>query len=115
VESHVTHTYNFLAKIPWTEDLAGVPLIAYAHHERPNGKGYPRRLVAADIPVQSRAMAIADIFDALTAQDRPYKAAVPLARSLDILHQDARDGHIDADLLRIFIEARVFARTCPDA
>jgi HD-GYP domain-containing protein (c-di-GMP phosphodiesterase class II) len=113
IESHVTHTFNFLARIPWTADLAGIPGIAYAHHERLNGKGYPRRLREADIPVQSRAMAIADIFDALTAQDRPYKAAVPLTRSLDILAQDARDGHVDPDLLQIFIEARVFERTLP--
>jgi HD-GYP domain-containing protein (c-di-GMP phosphodiesterase class II) len=115
IESHVSHTYDFLAQIPWTPDLAGIPGIAYAHHERPNGQGYPRRLQAADIPAQSRAMAIADIFDALTAQDRPYKAAVPLARSLDILQDDARSGHVDAELLDIFIEARVFERTVQGA
>ena len=77
IESHVTHTFQFLVQIPWTQDLASVPKIAYAHHERLNGKGYPRQLTAPDIPLQSKAMAIADIFDALTAQDRPYKAAVP--------------------------------------
>jgi len=115
IESHVTHTFHFLGQIPWTPDLASVPKIAYAHHERLNGKGYPRQLTAPDIPLQSKAMAIADIFDALTAQDRPYKAAVPLARSLDILHQDARDGHVDPDLLQIFMEARVFERTFPVA
>jgi HD-GYP domain-containing protein (c-di-GMP phosphodiesterase class II) len=113
IESHVTHTYRFLAQIPWTPDLASIPRIAYAHHERLNGQGYPRRLTGAEIPLQSKVMAIADIFDALTAQDRPYKAAVPLARSLDILHQDARDGHVDPDLLRIFMEAKVFERTFP--
>lgn len=111
IESHVTHTYEFLAKIPWTPDLAMIPEIAYAHHERLNGKGYPRHLTAADIPVQSRAMAITDVFDALTAQDRPYKSAVPLDRSLDILRQDARSGHLDADLLDLFIEAKVYDRT----
>jgi len=115
IESHVTHTYRFLAKIPWTQDLAGIPEIAYAHHERLNGQGYPRRLAQSEIPLQSKAMAIADIFDALTAQDRPYKAAVPLARSLDILDQDAREGHVDPDLLHIFMEARVFERTFPTA
>ena len=111
IESHVTHTFQFLSKIPWTPDLAGVPGIAYAHHERMNGKGYPRRLAGPDIPVQSRAMAIADIFDALSAEDRPYKAAVPLARSLAILEEDARGGHIDPGLLDIFMEAKVFERT----
>jgi len=111
IESHVTHTFQFLSKIPWTPDLAGVPGIAYAHHERMNGQGYPRRLAGAEIPLQSRAMAIADIFDALSAEDRPYKAAVPLARSLAILEEDARGGHIDPGLLGIFIEAKVFERT----
>ena len=110
IENHVTHTYRFLAQIPWTPDLAGVPAIAYAHHERLNGKGYPRRLTRAEIPLQSRAMAIADVYDALTAQDRPYKAAVPLARCLDILRDDARAGSLDADLLDLFIEAKVFER-----
>jgi response regulator RpfG family c-di-GMP phosphodiesterase len=113
IETHVTHTYEFLKKIPWTPDLALVPDIAYAHHERINGQGYPRRLRGEDILLQSKAMAITDIFDALTAQDRPYKAALPLARSLDILAQDAREGHVDADLLHLFIEARVFERTLP--
>ena len=113
IESHVTHTFQFLSRIPWTPDLAMVPAIAYAHHERPNGLGYPRRLTEADIPVQSKAMAIADIFDALTAQDRPYKAAVPLERSLDILSAEARDGGVDPELLEIFVEARVYERTVP--
>jgi HD-GYP domain-containing protein (c-di-GMP phosphodiesterase class II) len=115
IESHVTHTFEFLAQIPWTPDLAGIPAIAYAHHERPNGQGYPRRLPSPDIPVQSRAMAIADVFDALTAQDRPYKAAVPLGRSLDILRGDAEAGALDRDLLDIFIEARVYERTVRNA
>ena len=111
IESHVTHTFRFLERIPWTRDLAGVPQIAYAHHERLSGRGYPRQLGAAEIPVQSRAMAIADIFDALTARDRPYKAAVPLERSLAILDEEARGGAIDRPLLDLFIEARVFERT----
>ena len=113
VESHVTHTFHFLQQIPWTRDLSAVPAIAYAHHERLNGTGYPRRLQDREIPVQSRAMAIADIFDALTAQDRPYKAAVSLDRSLAILEADARKGNLDAELLKLFIEARVFERTVP--
>ncbi|HWQ07687.1 MAG TPA: HD domain-containing phosphohydrolase, partial [Holophaga sp.] len=113
VESHVTHTFHFLQQIPWTRDLAAVPDIAYAHHERMNGSGYPRRLLDREIPVQSRAMAIADIFDALTAQDRPYKAAVSLDRSLAILESDAKAGHLDPELLHLFVEARVFERTVP--
>jgi len=111
IESHVTHTFRFLQQIPWTKDLVGVPEIAYAHHERLNGKGYPRRLGETEIPPQSKAMAISDVFDALTAQDRPYKAAVPLQRSLAILEEDAKAGHLDADLLQLFIEAKVYERT----
>ncbi|HEX7597131.1 MAG TPA: HD domain-containing phosphohydrolase, partial [Polyangia bacterium] len=105
IESHVTHTFRFLERIPWTRDLSGIPEIAYAHHERLSGRGYPRRLGAPEIPVQSRAMAIADVFDALTAQDRPYKGAVPLERSLAILQEEARDGALDHPLLDLFIEA----------
>jgi len=71
MESHATLTFQFLSQIPWTRDLARVPEIAFSHHERLNGRGYPRGLEAAEIPLQSRAMAIADVFDALTAQDRP--------------------------------------------
>ncbi|HEX6177538.1 MAG TPA: HD domain-containing phosphohydrolase, partial [Thermoanaerobaculia bacterium] len=81
IESHVTHTFNFLQKIPWTKDLVGVPAIAFAHHEKLNGRGYPRKLNAADIPIQSRMMTVSDIYDALTASDRPYKRAVPTDRA----------------------------------
>jgi HD-GYP domain-containing protein (c-di-GMP phosphodiesterase class II) len=110
IESHVTHTFRFLERIPWTHDLAGVPEIAYAHHERMTGRGYPRQLSELTIPVQSRAMAISDVFDALTARDRPYKGAVPLDRSLAILEEEAREGALDGPLLSLFIEARVFDR-----
>jgi HD-GYP domain-containing protein (c-di-GMP phosphodiesterase class II) len=115
IESHVTHTYKFLAEIAWTGEFRRVPEIAYAHHEKLDGTGYPRRLAAADIPVQSRMMTIADIFDALVAWDRPYKKSVPVQRALDILGDEAAHGKIDSDLLRLFIEARVFERTLPRA
>ena len=111
IESHVTHTFRFLSQIPWTGDLRGVPDIAYAHHERMTGTGYPRKLGGEAIPVQSRAMAIADVFDALTARDRPYKGAVPLEKSLDILGEEARHGHLDRPLLDLFIDAKVYERT----
>jgi response regulator RpfG family c-di-GMP phosphodiesterase len=111
VQSHVTHTYRFLIQIPWTLELAGVPDIAYAHHERLNGRGYPRQLKEPDIPVQSRLMAVADVYDALTAADRPYKAAVSVERSLDILAQEAKVNLLDTEALRIFIEARIYERT----
>ena len=108
IESHVTHTYQFLEQIPWTRELKGIPSIAYGHHEKLNGRGYPRRVGADDIPVQTRMMTISDIFDALTATDRPYKRAVPAERALDILQMEAKDGMLDRDLLEAFIAGRVF-------
>ncbi len=110
IESHVTHTYNFLQKIPWTKDLVSVPNIAYAHHEKLNGRGYPRKLTAAEIPIQSRMMTVSDIYDALTASDRPYKRAVPTERALDILKMEMSDGLLDGSLVALFIDARVFER-----
>ena len=110
IENHVTHTFNFLAKIPWTRDLKGVPFIAYAHHEKLNGRGYPRRLVATDIPVQSRMMTVSDIYDALTANDRPYKKAISTERALDILKMEVSDGLLDDSLVGYFIEAKVYER-----
>ncbi|HEX6084956.1 MAG TPA: HD domain-containing phosphohydrolase [Thermoanaerobaculia bacterium] len=110
IESHVTHTFNFLLKIPWTRDLSSVAEIAYAHHEKLNGRGYPRKLTANDIPIQSRMMAISDIYDALTASDRPYKRAVPTERALDILRMETAEGLLDPALVQTFIEARVFER-----
>jgi hypothetical protein len=108
IESHVTHTFRFLEQIPWTRELKNIPKIAYGHHEKLNGRGYPRAIGADEIPVQTRMMTISDIFDALTASDRPYKRAVPLERALDILHAEAKEGMLDDALLRTFVEARVF-------
>ncbi|MDP9360759.1 MAG: GAF domain-containing protein [Acidobacteriota bacterium] len=110
IESHVTHTFNFLRKIPWTKDLAAVADIAYAHHEKLNGRGYPRKLTAAEIPIQSRMMTVSDIYDALTASDRPYKRAISTERALDILKMEVGDGLLDASLVNIFIDAKVFER-----
>jgi HD-GYP domain-containing protein (c-di-GMP phosphodiesterase class II) len=111
IESHVTHTYRFLEQIPWTRELRAIPRIAYAHHEKLNGHGYPNHVTGIEIPVQARIMTIADIYDALTATDRPYKRAVPRDRALDILGMEAREGTIDAALLETFIGARVFEAT----
>jgi len=108
IESHVSHTFEFLRLIPWTRSLAHLPEIAYAHHEKLDGSGYPRGLDADGIPVQSKMMTISDIYDALTAPDRPYKKAVPRDRALDILEQESRAGKVDAELFRIFVEAHAF-------
>ncbi len=107
IESHVEHTFKFLTQIPWTRSLRNVPEIAYAHHEKLNGNGYPRAIPDRQIPVQSKMMAISDIFDALTASDRPYKKAVPVTLALDILHQEAKAGQVDGELLRVFVEAEI--------
>jgi HD-GYP domain-containing protein (c-di-GMP phosphodiesterase class II) len=110
IESHVTHTFEFLSKIPWTNDLQRIPEIAYAHHEKLNGRGYPRGLDEPRIPIQSRMMTVSDIYDALTASDRPYKRAISTERALDILGMEVKDGLLDRDLVRIFIEAKIFER-----
>ncbi len=111
IESHVTHTFEFLKKIPWTEELKNVPDIAYAHHEKLNGEGYPRKLTRSQIPLPSMMMAISDIFDALSAADRPYKKAVPIEKTLDILKMEANSGQLDKDLVDLFIEAKVYEKT----
>lgn len=109
IRSHVVHTERFLSRIPWGRTLGRVPLIAGAHHERLNGTGYPAGKHAHEIPVQSKMMSIADIYDALTASDRPYKRAVSPERALAILDMEVRDGHLDGDLVRIFQSAEVWA------
>jgi HD-GYP domain-containing protein (c-di-GMP phosphodiesterase class II) len=110
IESHVNHTVAFLQTIPWGRSLRRVPQIAAAHHELLNGAGYPIGLHGADISVEARMLTIADIFDALTAADRPYKAAVPVPRALVILESEVKAGKCDADLFRVFVGAEVFKR-----
>jgi HD-GYP domain-containing protein (c-di-GMP phosphodiesterase class II) len=107
MQGHVVHTWNFLRRIPWTRGLAQVPVIAYAHHEKLDGSGYPRRLGPEQIPAGSRMMTIADIYDALTASDRPYKKAVSHEQALDILSWEANHGKVDRDLLDLFVQRRI--------
>jgi HD-GYP domain-containing protein (c-di-GMP phosphodiesterase class II) len=113
MESHVTHSFHFLTKIPWTPLMRGIPEIAYGHHEKLDGSGYPRRLTGDQIPLQARMMTISDIFDALTAQDRPYKRAVATHTALDILHSEANDGKLDKDLLDVFIDKVIYQANYP--
>ncbi len=108
IESHVTHSFNFLAQIPWTPEYRGIPEIARAHHEKLNGRGYPNGLTGAEIPVQAKMMTICDIFDALSASDRPYKRAVPTDRALEILKLCVRDDEIDPSLFQLFLDAQVY-------
>lgn len=110
IESHVTHTYRFLKRIPWSRTLRNVPDIAHGHHEKLDGKGYPQGLQPDAISVQTRMMTISDIYDALTASDRPYKKAVPHVKALDILRDEAKKGFVDADCLQVFVDADVPAK-----
>jgi HD-GYP domain-containing protein (c-di-GMP phosphodiesterase class II) len=111
INSHVVHTFNFLVRIPWSRTLRDVPDIAGAHHEKLDGTGYPHGLKGDQIPVPARMMAISDIYDALTASDRPYKKAMPSEKALDILAQDVKRGQLDSELFEVFVGARVFALT----
>jgi len=108
IQAHVEHTRRFLSQIPWTDDLKGLVDYAYGHHERLNGTGYPLRLRGEDIPVPTRIISIADIFDALTEADRPYKPAVSSGRAIEILHDEARAGCIDGELVDILTQSEVY-------
>jgi HD-GYP domain-containing protein (c-di-GMP phosphodiesterase class II) len=110
IESHAIHTFVFLSQIPWTKELARVPDIARAHHEKLNGTGYPYKLRGDEIPLPTKMMTICDIFDALTASDRPYKKAVQVPRALAILEDCVKAGELDPELFRLFCEARVFGQ-----
>ena len=111
IESHVVHSFNFLMQIPWTKEIRQIPLIARAHHEKLDGSGYPYKLKSEEIPLQAKIMTICDIFDALSASDRPYKKAVPPERALEILQMSVRDRELDPDLFRLFFEAKIYQLT----
>jgi HD-GYP domain-containing protein (c-di-GMP phosphodiesterase class II) len=113
IESHVSHTYNYLRRIPWGRTYHNIPEYAGSHHEKLDGTGYPRRLKAEQIPIPARMMTIADIYDALTASDRPYKKAVPRDKALDIIGFEVKAGKVDDDLFRIFIDAKIWERVTP--
>ncbi len=108
IQSHVVHTYNILRNIPFTKNLKNVPLIAASHHEMLNGTGYPNGLKDKQIPMQARIMGMVDIFDALTAADRPYKSSVPLDKALQILKLEAKDNRLDERVVDIFIGKRLY-------
>lgn len=108
IEEHVTHTYHFLRRIPWTKHLKDVPTIAYGHHEKLDGSGYPQGLKQEEIPIQTQMLTVADIYDALTASDRPYKRRLPLDTALKILRQEAAKNKINSDLVELFEQKQVF-------
>jgi 3',5'-cyclic-nucleotide phosphodiesterase len=106
IEAHVADSYSFLILIPWTRDLAGVPAIAHGHHEKLDGSGYPMGLAGEQISVQTRILTICDIFDALTAGDRPYKKAVEDA--LALLAAECRAGRLDGRLFDVFVASKAW-------
>ncbi|MEW6261497.1 MAG: HD domain-containing phosphohydrolase [Thermodesulfobacteriota bacterium] len=103
MQSHVVMTHDIVKKIPFTQELARIPLFAAAHHEMLNGTGYPHRLKADEIPIQARILGVVDIFDALVARDRPYKKAMPVEKALEILWAEVKAGRLDHDLVDLFI------------
>jgi HD-GYP domain-containing protein (c-di-GMP phosphodiesterase class II) len=108
IESHVSQSFRFLSRIPWTAALKSVPDIAHGHHEKLDGTGYPLGLTADRIPMQSQIMTVSDIFDALSAADRPYKKALSTERSLTILREEAGFNHVNLDLVQLFEQRRVY-------
>ncbi|MDA1000619.1 MAG: GAF domain-containing protein [bacterium] len=108
IESHASHSFNFLVQIPWTRELRGIPEIAHGHHEKLNGEGYPQGITEEQIPLQARMMCVCDIFDALTATDRPYKKAAPLDKAIQILRFEVKDNHLCPELMDIFVKRKVY-------
>jgi len=110
INHHIVATIKMLEQLPWPKHLRHVPEYAGGHHERMDGKGYPKGLTRDQMSVQARIMGIADIFEALTARDRPYKLGKTLSESLSILGKFKEGGHIDPDLFDVFIRQRVYLR-----
>ncbi len=110
INNHVSVTINMLESLPYPKDLANVPEYAGAHHEKMDGTGYPRALVREQMSVPARIMGIADIFEALTAGDRPYKKAMPLSQALKILGNMKLSNHIDPDLFDLFIHEKIYMK-----
>jgi len=108
INHHIVVTIKMLESLPWPNHLKNVPEYAGGHHERMDGKGYPRGLTREQMSVQARVMGIADIFEALTARDRPYKKGKTLTESLDILGKFRLGGHIDPDLFDVFVREKVY-------
>lgn len=108
INNHISVTIRMLEALPWPKHLQNVPEYAGGHHERMDGKGYPRGLTKDQMSVQARIMAIADIFEALSARDRPYKTGKSLTESLNILGNFSLNGHIDPELFHVFVKEKVY-------
>lgn len=110
INGHMFHTIRMLEALPFPDDLARVPEYAGGHHERMDGKGYPRGLYAGDMSIPARALAIADVFEALTASDRPYKDGKTISVSLDIMSKMKENNHLDPDLFDEFVRSKTYLR-----
>ncbi|RLB13623.1 MAG: HD family phosphohydrolase [Deltaproteobacteria bacterium] len=108
IQSHVTHTENIVNNIPFTGHLKNVPVFAAGHHEMLDGSGYTKHITAENIPIQTRIITISDIYEALIAKDRPYKKSMDPIKSLAIIKEEAQNGKLDKELVRIFIEKKVY-------
>lgn len=108
INGHIVQTIRMLESLPFPPELSRVPEYATHHHERMDGQGYPRGVFAGDLPLPARAMAIADVFEALTAADRPYKPAKTLSQTMRIMGEMKRHNHLDPDLLDIFVKSGVY-------
>lgn len=110
INQHVTSTIKMLENLPFPPELANVPRYASTHHETLKGTGYPRKLSAQDLSIPERILVVADIFEALTAADRPYKKAKPISVAVDILHKMALDQHIDMDIFQLFLSSGIYLK-----
>jgi len=108
IQNHIVATISMLESLPFPDHLRNVPAIAGAHHERLDGKGYPKGLTAAELSLQARMLALADTFEALTAADRPYRTPLPLSKALGIVGNMSREGHLDPDLFRLFVDRKLY-------
>ncbi|MBM4287760.1 MAG: GAF domain-containing protein [Deltaproteobacteria bacterium] len=108
IQGHALQTLNILEKIPFSKHLARVPRFAAGHHERLDGSGYPFHLTAAELPYQTRILAIADIFDALTSTDRPYRSSYAYDKAAAVLQEEAARGRLDQDLVELFVSRRLY-------
>jgi HD-GYP domain-containing protein (c-di-GMP phosphodiesterase class II) len=110
IEHHVVASIDMLEQLPYPRTLRNVPAIAGAHHERMDGQGYPKGLVRDQISMQGRILGLADVFEALTARDRPYKKPMSLRQALAVLGEMRDEGHIDSELFEVFVREKVYLR-----
>jgi HD-GYP domain-containing protein (c-di-GMP phosphodiesterase class II) len=111
IESHARATYDILEQISWTDELDNVPGIAAAHHERLDGSGYPAGKTKEELPLLARILAIVDVYEALTARDRPYRSAMDHPRARDVLLEESENGNLDSSLVELFLEEDVYDKS----